>query len=482
MHRLFRLINLLDNRDLYLRFLIRIFVKISFVISPILLQKFIDAVTNKNKNLMLVFIGINILIYFVSQATFYFDDISKGICETKSYVNIVNKTHFNILNFDEKSYEINESSIFQNLGQNYELIKEFIFENPINILINAVYVFCIFLMMLRYSTLVSVVVVILIPIFIIFSKKYDKKFENINDSWIKSLEKSKKYLADTFKLRFLLRKDKNPFKSEELICEEYKINATKKYKFEAFFNNILSYASLNFMILFVQIISGYEVYRGNISIGSFFALSLYVSHFWSPIEFYVDVYKEYMSKKPIINKFFDFLNLKTLNENFEEINSFSLKNYAIDERSVKLNKDFKKGNIYLILGDNGSGKTTLFKNIFSVSKRYVGEIFINDSLKKDEYYKNIFFLDSEVNESEFFIGVDLTKKSMGQKKLFYLENLKNIDADLYLIDEPTNYITEDRKHLVTEILLELKEKGKIVLVATHDELLINDERFEKVNI
>ena len=149
------------------------------------------------------------------------------------------------------------------------------------------------------------------------------------------------------------------------------------------------------MILVVNIISGIEVYRGKLSIGAFFALSLYVSHFWTPVEFYVDFYKEYMSKKTIINNFYEFLNVEKLDENNDSIDSLELKDYSLLGKTM-VNEKFEKGNVYLILGENGSGKTTLFTNILGVTERYSGEILINDFTRKNEYYNNIFFLNSEV--------------------------------------------------------------------------------------
>ena len=71
---------------------------------------------------------------------------------------------------------------------------------------------------------------------------------------------------------------------------------------------------------------------------------------------------------------------------------------------------------------------------------------------------------------------------MGQKKLYYLNCLNGIDADVYLVDEPTNYLQEDKKQIVFEILNNLKDKNKIVLVATHDEFLIKHENFKKIYI
>lgn len=478
---MYRLIKFVDKKLIYKRAFIKLAVKSMFIISPFLSQKFIDSIIGKDKNNMILFAILNVVAYIFSQIIFYFDDISLGVCETNSYKNILNTVYKNILFFDEKKNKLESSNIYHNLGQNYELINKFIFENPILCIINFIYLVTLLIMMFRYSVLISLIVMILIPIFILLTKKYEHRFEILTGNWINTIEKCKKYLSDVYKFRFLIRSNNNKFKKIDSITREYNYYSRKKYRFESFFNNILSYSCLNFMILVVNIISGIEVYRGKLSIGAFFALSLYVSHFWTPVEFYVDFYKEYMSKKTIINKFYEFLNVEKLDENNDSIDSLELKDYSLFG-ITKVNEKFEKGNVYLILGENGSGKTTLFTNILGITERYSGEILINDFTRKNEYYNNIFFLNSEVLDSEFFIDEDLTKKSMGQKKLYYLNCLNGIDADVYLVDEPTNYLQEDKKQIVFEILTNLKNNNKIVLVATHDEFLIKQEVFKKIYI
>lgn len=307
---MFRLIKFVDKKLIYKRAFIKLAVKSMFIISPFLSQKFIDSIIGKDKSNMILFAILNVVAYIFSQIIFYFDDISLGVCETNSYKNILNTVYKNILCFDEKKSKLESSNIYHNLGQNYELINKFIFENPILCIVNFVYLVALLIMMFRYSVLISLIVMILIPIFILLTKKYEHRFEILTGNWINTIEKCKKYLSDVYKFRFLIRENNNKFKKIDSITREYNYYSKKKYRFESFFNNILSYSCLNFMILVVNIISGIEVYREKLSIGAFFALSLYVSHFWTPVEFYVDCYKEYMSKKTIINNFYEFLNVK----------------------------------------------------------------------------------------------------------------------------------------------------------------------------
>ena len=281
---MFRLIKFVDKKLIYKRAFIKLAVKSMFIISPFLSQKFIDSIIGKDKSNMILFAILNVFAYIFSQIIFYFDDISLGVCETNSYKNILNTVYKNILCFDEKKSKLESGNIYHNLGQNYELINKFIFENPILCIVNFVYLVALLIMMFRYSVLISLIVMILIPIFILLTKKYEHRFEILTGNWINTIEKCKKYLSDVYKFRFLIRENNNKFKKIDSITREYNYYSKKKYRFESFFNNMLSYSCLNFMILVVNIISGIEVYKGKLSIGAFFALSLYVSHFWTPVE------------------------------------------------------------------------------------------------------------------------------------------------------------------------------------------------------
>lgn len=225
---MFRLIKFVDKKLIYKRAFIKLAVKSMFIISPFLSQKFIDSIIGKDKNNMILFAILNVVAYIFSQIIFYFDDISLGVCETNSYKNILNTVYKNILCFDEKKSKLESSNIYHNLGQNYELINKFIFENPILCIVNFVYLVALLIMMFRYSVLISLIVMILIPIFILLTKKYEHKFEILTGNWINTIEKCKKYLSDVYKFRFLIRENNNKFKKIDTITREYNYYSRKK--------------------------------------------------------------------------------------------------------------------------------------------------------------------------------------------------------------------------------------------------------------
>lgn len=231
---MFRLIKFVDKKLIYKRAFIKLAVKSMFIISPFLSQKFIDSIIGKDKSNMILFAILNVVAYILSQIIFYFDDISLGVCETNSYKNILNTVYKNILCFDEKKSKLESSNIYHNLGQNYELINKFIFENPVLCIINFVYLVALLIMMFRYSVLISLIVMLLIPIFILLTKKYEYKFEILTGSWINTIEKCKKYLSDVYKFRFLIRNNNNKFKKIDTITRSIIIIQGKNINLKVF--------------------------------------------------------------------------------------------------------------------------------------------------------------------------------------------------------------------------------------------------------
>lgn len=177
--------------------------------------------------------------------------------------------------------------------------------------------------------------------------------------------------------------------------------------------------------------------------------------------------------------------------------------------------DFSKGEIIAIIGSNGAGKSTLFLNIMGILKPTKGKIFFDDKeLKYDkkslrEYRKKIGIVFQDPDKQIFYSNVyddiafalrnlgvdeDEVKKrvdealkcveaqefkdkpvhflSMGQKKRVAIAGTLAIDQDVILFDEPTAgldpYMTEE----IVKILLDLKKKGKKVVISSHNMDLI----------
>ncbi|SMP11798.1 iron complex transport system ATP-binding protein [Desulfurobacterium pacificum] len=166
------------------------------------------------------------------------------------------------------------------------------------------------------------------------------------------------------------------------------------------------------------------------------------------------------------------------------------------------------GTVLGIAGKNGSGKTTLLKFIAGVFEgkgriRWKGkdlkELSFRERMKvvnavPQNFEPNLFYSVYEVVESSSpvrlrkkdidevlekvglsgFGGRIFAKLSGGEKVRVLIARLLAIDPDVVLFDEPSAFLDPDVAVAVAEIVGELKDRGKVVIVASHDVLFLLD--------
>ncbi len=165
--------------------------------------------------------------------------------------------------------------------------------------------------------------------------------------------------------------------------------------------------------------------------------------------------------------------------------------------------EFERGKIYGIVGRNGSGKTVLFKTIIGFLKPTDGRIIVDGKeIGKDtdfadhigiiietpgflsaySGYKNLEYLASiknrigknEIKKSMERVGLDPnSKKKVGKYSLGMRQRLGIAQAimenpDILILDEPMNGLDNQGVKEVREILLNLKEEGKSIILASHN--------------
>lgn len=168
-----------------------------------------------------------------------------------------------------------------------------------------------------------------------------------------------------------------------------------------------------------------------------------------------------------------------------------------------INMKFESGNIYGLHGRNGSGKTMLFRAISHLIHPTDGDILVDEkSIVNDEYdIRNIGLLienpdfypylsgienlkllyeinhkkdDHHIEEVLKLVGLEnaMNKKykaySLGMKKRLMLAQAIMEDQTIILLDEPTNGLDEKGVQDLREILKQEREKGKLIIIASHN--------------
>lgn len=180
-----------------------------------------------------------------------------------------------------------------------------------------------------------------------------------------------------------------------------------------------------------------------------------------------------------------------------------------------INLQLHKGKIYGFRGRNGSGKTMLFRAICGLIRPTNGTIIIDQKKLGEEIsfpesvgvlieypgfladltgFKNLKMIaeinnqigESEIKEMITKVGLDpedkrkFKKYSLGMKQRLGIAQALMEEPELLILDEPLNALDSGGIDLVKNLLIEMREKNKLILIASHDKEaleLLSDEIF-----
>ena len=171
---------------------------------------------------------------------------------------------------------------------------------------------------------------------------------------------------------------------------------------------------------------------------------------------------------------------------------------------------FEKGRISTIIGRNGCGKSTLLKTVAGM-KQYKGNILINGKESRDyksiERAREVAFLPQNLRNAgidvetlvehgryawhgnlrrmsendmrivakallltgmEPYRDRSLSELSGGERQRAYLAMVIAQDTPMIMLDEPTNGLDESGIKLIRNIILRERERGAIILLASHN--------------
>lgn len=485
---MFCMMNLISKKSKTAYIFIYIVLKGMYIITPLLSMKFIDAAISGDLHKAAFWAVAAIVGLGMTQVTDYLFDLKEGKLTCEAWNNICDRIKDKLGNVDLAENPLNSTQLQQILGQEYEEVKNYIFKNPIRVIISIVNIVVIEIIIFSISWILFLVSIVLIPASLILSTGFNKKVEEASDENVEDIKEMKQYLDDAL----ILSKEERTLKNKQLnsyerLKKKYETSYTQKNRKISFVNNIISYGSLNLIILITTLISGFQVYAQTITIGELYAIQIYVSQLWSPCEFLIQVKNELYEIKPMINDILRFLRLPESGRFGEKIQTLKLVDYrSLDKGGRVLNKplnqELKQDCIYIIQGDNGIGKTTLLEAILGYTKRFLGNIQVN-SIEKAGCMEDVVYIPANAYISKFY-NEKMSNYSSGQKKKAQIELALNTEKAVYIFDEPTNFLDEETKKILIELILS-KTQGKMVLIATHDLAVVQQikqsgRQFEKI--
>ncbi|SEL24153.1 ABC-2 type transport system ATP-binding protein [Carnobacterium iners] len=167
----------------------------------------------------------------------------------------------------------------------------------------------------------------------------------------------------------------------------------------------------------------------------------------------------------------------------------------------KLDFELNSSEIIGLVAPNGAGKTTLLRTIAGLIRPDSGEVFINGLTvvnNRQAYYKTLYFVESNHTLYSNLKGIDhlnyvkaiwhssvsveqvikdlaikeyvnrpIKKLSLGMKQQILIAMCIVSDADVILLDEPMNGLDPTNMKNISEQLIKLKNKQKLILFSSH---------------
>jgi simple sugar transport system ATP-binding protein len=198
------------------------------------------------------------------------------------------------------------------------------------------------------------------------------------------------------------------------------------------------------------------------------------------------------------------------------MNAISMKNITMKFGSFKANDNInlvvKKGEIHALIGENGAGKSTLMSILFGLYKPSKGYVMINEEVVNissplmanklgigmvHQHFKlveNFTVLENillNIEESNIFglltykkarekvelimkkygFEVKLNKKiincSVAEQQRVEIIKMLYRDAEVLIFDEPTAVLSPIQINEFLKALIDLKNKGKTIIIITH---------------
>ena len=174
----------------------------------------------------------------------------------------------------------------------------------------------------------------------------------------------------------------------------------------------------------------------------------------------------------------------------------------------EINMELQPGNIYGLVGRNGSGKTMLMKCICGFVLPTSGTIHVNGKIVGKEIdipddigiiienpgflpnysgFKNLQLLamirnkigKAQIKEAIRRVGLDPESKkhvgrySLGVRQRLGLAQALMEDPSILLLDEPMNGLDNEGVEEIRKLILDLKQNGKLIIIASHTREDIN---------
>lgn len=292
------------------------------------------------------------------------------------------------------------------------------------------------------------------------------------------------------------------------IVERLAAAQKKRAKIEIFYDYLLITGMMNLANTLIYCIGGLRVFYNAMTIGAITTFAMYFSSLWGYVDGFMAFAKEYKLKKISLDRLTE---LHEQNGEAKRIGPGTLPPFeTLEARGLGCSYDQKKvlndlsftihrGDRMLILGENGSGKSTLARVLCKLLTPTSGQLLYNGLDYKDldeallrsrvllipadafiiegSWVDNLLGARPSVEAPKGLRDVAIEKKggnlSSGQRKQLQLLRCLSSDADVIILDEPFNFVDSDSKTRLWKNILQTCGE-KTIVVISHDSMPKDD--------
>ncbi len=300
--------------------------------------------------------------------------------------------------------------------------------------------------------------------------------------------------------------------------EDYKRANIKRTVIFTYSSELLSLigAAGGFLVLWY---SGWDIIRGNFTVGSYIAFSGYLAKLYGPTHMLANIGLSFQPAFTALQRVSELMGLGGEEKDsgikidrLQGVIEFRDVSFAYDSKPALRNVSFKisAGERVLIAGPNGSGKSTLVKLMLGLYRAQEGEILIdghkvenlslsslrekisivsqNTFLFNDTIWNNVFYSRPEASEADIKKAVELSgsaefiqkleegymtkvgetgkRLSGGEKQKIAIARALLKEADILIFDEATAHLDKESESKVEQLIKD-NFKDKTYLIISH---------------
>jgi len=288
-------------------------------------------------------------------------------------------------------------NLHQQVIYDTRVIPNFFINDLIQLFISIVMFLGIGIVLFSLNWILATLLLVPLPIFILISRNFGKKIFVLYRGLFRKMANMSSMVFNTIKGIVVIKTsvaEKREIDRFDKLSSDYSDESLHSSKIHYFFMPALGFI-LFFSGVFIQWFGGWQVIKGELSLGEMMVFIGYVWQFYNPVSEIDGIYRKYQNTLAASERIFNVLDAEVEPDDAPDaielsqvkgIVKFDNVSFSYDGKNNVLNNisfEVNPGEITGILGRSGSGKTTLVHLLCRLFEPSNGEIFLDEyNIKK----------------------------------------------------------------------------------------------------